>query len=168
MKRKLQKLKKSSNKTKCNFKAFISCFAVVVFVAFIGSRFTKIDSWYESAKPAITPPDYVFPIAWTILFALIALSMYFAWINSDKKYKSDIIILFSFNFAFNILWSFFYFTMHNPAFAFIDLLFLLFSIIALIIFNYKIDKKASYLLVPYLLWVCFAGVLNYLTIINIK
>ncbi|MBS3075152.1 tryptophan-rich sensory protein [Candidatus Pacearchaeota archaeon] len=167
-------MKRSKNKSKFfkkskfNLKVFISCFIIVVAVAFFGSRFTKIDSWYESVKPAITPPNYIFPIAWTILFALIALSLYFAWINSDKKWKPDIIILFGFNFAFNILWSFFYFTIHSPVFALIDLIFLLFSIIVLIIFIYRIDKKASYLLMPYLLWVCFAGILNYLTISNIK
>lgn len=154
-------------KPKCNIKVFISCFVIVVAVAFIGSRFTKIDSWYDSVKPSITPPNYVFPIAWTILFALIAASMYFAWVNSNRKWKLDIIVLFTFNFVFNILWSYFYFTMHAPMFAFIDLIFLIVSIILLIILTYKIDKRASYLLVPYLLWTCFAGVLNYLTIINL-
>jgi benzodiazapine receptor len=151
-------------KNKINWKVLILCFFVVSLVAFIGSRFTKIDSWYDSVKPSITPPNYVFPIAWTILFILIALSLYFAWINSGKNEKKLVAGLFLINFVLNVLWSISYFTMHKPLLAFFDLLLLFASILALIIYNWKIDKKASYLLMPYLLWVCFAGILNYLSI----
>lgn len=157
-------MKNKSKTSRYHTEVFITCFLIIIAVAFVGSSFTKIDSWYESVKPSITPPNYVFPIAWTILFILIALSMYYSWISADKKWKADIIILYGFNFIFNVQWSFFYFTKHNPSFALVDLIFLLFSIACLIIFNYRINKKASYLLIPYFLWVCFAGVLNYLTI----
>ncbi len=115
-------------------------------------------------KTCNNPPNFVFPIAWTILFILIAISLYFAWINSNKKQKVFVIALFLVNFILNILWSVFYFTMHKPLFAFMDLLLLFLSIIALIVYNNKIDKKAGYLLIPYLLWVGFAGILNYLSI----
>lgn len=156
-----QEIKKEN---KINWKVLILCFFVVSLVASIGSFFTKIDSWYESVKPAITPSNFVFPIAWTILFFLIALSLYFSWINSDKKQKKIVAGLFFINFVLNVLWSAFYFTMHKPLFAFIDLLLLFSSILALIIYNWKIDKKAGYILIPYLLWVSFAGLLNYLSI----
>ena len=151
-----------------NWKILITCLVIVYLVAFVGSLFTSpvTDSeWYESIKPSITPPSWVFPIVWNILFFLIALSLYFALTNSKtQKLKTKIYFVFSINFLLNITWSVFYFGMKNPLFAFIDLIFLWFSIIAMILVTYKIDKKASYLLIPYLLWVSFAGVLNYLSI----
>jgi len=65
----------------------------------------------------------------------------------------------------NIMWSGFYFGMRNPLIAFFDIIALLVSIIAMINVSYKIDKKAAYLLIPYLLWVGFATILNLFTII---
>ena len=111
----------------------ILCFLFIYLFAFIGSAFTSanVDSeWYYSIKPAITPPSWVFPVVWNILFFLIALSLFFAWIKSSKKQRPKIVILF--------------------------------SIIAIILFVKKIEKKSAWLLVPYLLWVGFAGILNYL------
>lgn len=154
--------KKASNKI--NWKIFINCLAVVFVVALIGSYFTKIDDWYYSVRPSITPPDWVFPIVWTLLFYLIAISIYYSWLGSGKNEKNKIIALFGANFILNILWSLFYFKMRNPKVAFVDLILLWFSILSLIIYNWKIDRKSSYLLIPYLLWVSFAGILNYLTI----
>jgi len=151
-----------------NWKVFIVCVLVVYSVALIGSIFTSQStnsSWYDSIKPAITPPNYVFPIAWNILFILIIFSLYFSWTEAKKiKEKKKIIILFGINFILNILWSVFYFGMRNPSLAFIEIIFLWASILLLVLGIYKTSKKASMLLLPYLLWVSFAGVLNYLSI----
>ncbi|PIN77292.1 TspO protein [Candidatus Woesearchaeota archaeon CG10_big_fil_rev_8_21_14_0_10_34_12] len=151
---------------KRNLGILLACFAIVVIVATIGSIFTSknVDSsWYESIKPSITPPNYVFPVAWTILFFLIALSLYYSWINAKKKQKNKIAIVFGINFIFNISWSILYFGLKNPAASFFELIVLWLSITAMMHTTYKIDKKAAYLLIPYLLWVTFAGVLNYLS-----
>lgn len=150
---------------KVNWKILIASFVIVFLVAFIGSLFTSGNtnsSWYDSIKPSITPPNYVFPIVWNILFVLIAFSLYFAWISSKKKDKNKLVLVFGLNFLLNILWSFLFFTLKNPVVAFIDILLLLASIIWMIGFTYKINKKSSWLLVPYLLWVAFATILNYL------
>lgn len=164
---------KSGKRGKINFgadlnqvrwKVFIWCLVVVFIVAAIGSYFTKIDSWYDSVKPSITPQNWVFPVVWTVLFYLIAVSLYYAWLNSDNKEKKKIKLYFGINFILNITWSILFFTLHNPAYAFIIIILLLISIIQLIIFNWKIRKEASYFLIPYLLWVGFASVLNYLSI----
>ena len=146
---------------------FIASFLIVFIVAFLGSLFTSFGTktpWYDSIKPEITPPDYVFPIAWTILFFLIALSLFFSWVNSLKKEKKSIFFLYGANFILNVLWSVFYFCLQNPILAFIDIILLLVSIILLLSFNWKIDRKAAWLLVPYLLWVAFASILNLLSI----
>lgn len=152
-------------KKRINWKVLIICLIVVYSIALIGSLFTSqnIDaSWYESIKPSITPPNFVFPIVWNILFFLIALSLYFSWIKATKKQKKKIAIVFGINFILNILWSVLFFTMKNPVFSFAELLFLILSIKLMIFTTWKINRISSYLLIPYLLWVTFAGVLNYL------
>jgi len=146
---------------------FLASFLIVFLVAFIGSLFTSQNvntEWYQNIKPSITPPNYVFPIVWTFLFILIAFSLYFAWINAKKEQKQRIAIFFALNFVFNILWSAIYFGMQNPAFAFVEIIFLWLSIIMLIFITYKTSKTAAYLLVPYFLWVSFAIILNYLSL----
>ncbi len=153
-------------KKKVNWKVLIISLVIVYAIAFIGSLFTSSSvntSWYDSIKPVITPPSFVFPIVWNILFFLIALSLYFAWIKSNKKQKKKIAIVFGINLFFNVLWSVLFFTMRNPLLSFFELLFLLLpSIIAMIFVTWKIKKLSAYLLIPYLIWVSFAGVLNYL------
>lgn len=154
-------------KKKVNIKVLIICLAVVYAVALAGSLFTSGNTnseWYESVRPAITPPNWIFPVVWNVLFFLIALSLYFAWVNSKKDKKRKIALVFGINFALNILWSVFYFGMQNPLFAFYEIFFLEASIAAMIYTTYKIEKKSAYLLVPYFLWVGFAIVLNYLSI----
>ena len=151
---------------KINLKVLISCLVIVYAVALIGSLFTSSSvssSWYESIKPAITPPNWVFPIVWNILFFLIAISLYLVWTFSNKKDKGKIIIVYTINFILNVFWSILYFGLKNPAIAFYEIIFLFSSIIAMILINYRINKTAFYLLIPYLLWVGFAGVLNWLS-----
>ncbi|VVB78087.1 TspO/MBR family protein [uncultured archaeon] len=153
---------------KINWKIFIACLVIVFSVAFIGSTFTDTGVWYESVKPSITPPNWVFPVVWTILFYFITIALYYTVTSSKGKYQVRIGLLFGINFLLNILWSFFYFTSHNPFYAFVDIILLLLSIVSLILVGWKIDRRASIILIPYLLWVCFATLLNYLTILNVK
>lgn len=145
---------------------FIFSLLIVSVVAFIGGLFTKIDAWYYAVRPSITPPTWVFPIAWNILFFMIALSLYFAWTKSSKNKKGQIVVLwvFGINFVFNILWSLFYFTMHNPLLAFLDIILLLASIVVMILAVRKFSRISAVLLIPYLLWVMFASLLNLLSI----
>ena len=141
----------------------IASFIILALVAYIGSIFTSSGTnseWYQSVKPAITPPNWIFPIAWGIIFFLIALSLYFVLISRKKL----ALIIYGINFFLNILWSIFYFQLKNPFLAFIEILILFISIIIMIIAGSRINKKAGYLLIPYLLWVIFAAILNYLSI----
>jgi tryptophan-rich sensory protein len=152
---------------KVDLKLFVVCMFLSFFVAYIGSGFTVIDSWYESVKPSITPPNFVFPIVWTILFYLIGVSFYYAY-KFEKKDRNKIVLLFSINFILNVLWSFSFFILHNVFFAFFVIILLILSIISLMYFNWRKVRIASYLLIPYLIWVCFAGILNLLILIKVS
>ncbi len=150
-----------------NWTALITSLIVVCAVAVVGSLFTSssVESeWYESIKPSITPPNWVFPVVWSILFFLIALSLYIVWTSANKENKGKIFLAYGINFVFNIMWSVSYFGLKDPLAAFIDLIFLFLSVLYILVFSWKIDRRASYLLIPYLLWVGFAGILNYLSI----
>lgn len=152
-------------KVNINWKVLIVCLAIVYGTAFIGSVFTSGNTdtgWYQEIKPAITPPSYIFPIVWNILFFLIALSLYSVWINSNKKQKRIVSLVFGINFFLNAFWSYLFFELKNPIYSFFEIVILWFSIILMIFVTRKIDRKSAYLLIPYLLWVSFAGVLNYL------
>ena len=161
----ISKMKKK--KWNVKWKVLAGSLAVVYLMAFIGSLATTqgvATGWYESIKPRITPPNWVFPVVWNILFFLIGLSLYFAWINSKKKDRWKIDLVFGINLFLNVLWSFLFFGLRNPAGSFYELILLWFSIAFMIYVVGKVDKLAGWLLVPYLVWVSFAGVLNWLMV----
>jgi len=154
-------------KIKFNFKVFIVCLLIVfLIVGGIGSLFTSNNTnteWYSSIKPSITPPNWIFPLVWNFLFLLITFSLYFAWINSkNKKQKNKVIFIFGINFILNILWSILFFELKLLQLAFVEIIIFLFSILAIILITRNISKKSAWLLLPYLLWVAFASILNYL------
>jgi tryptophan-rich sensory protein len=167
--KKRQGLEKSNQSRKYKIITFVICLIIVILISSIGSLFTskRVNSlWYETNKPSITPPNFVFPIVWTILFFLIALSMYFSWINAKSKSDKKMIILaFGINFIFNVSWSFLFFNLGNPFYGFIDIIILWFSIIFCMTAVWRISRASFWLLLPYLLWVSFAGVLNYLFLV---
>lgn len=153
----------------CNIKwnVLVICLIAVFIVAYIGSLFTREatkSDWYQQIKPSLTPPNWVFPVVWNILFFLIALSLYFAWINANDKQKSKIVLVFGINFLLNVLWSMLYFYLRNVQQAFYEIILIFISIILMMLTVRKINKTSLYLLIPYLLWVGFASVLNYLSI----
>ncbi len=149
---------------KLNWRVLIISIIVVYAIGFLGSLFTSSSvnsSWYQNLKPIITPPNWIFPIVWNILFLLIALSIYFSWTGTkSKELKKDIIISFGINLILNFLWSLVFFGLRNPALAFLELIILWISIAELLELTYKINMKAFWLLVPYITWVTFAGILN--------
>ena len=151
-------------KMKVNVWTLVICLLIVYAFAFFGSLFTSpsVDSlWYEAIKPALTPPNWVFPVVWNVLFFWIGLSLYFSWTASKNKIiKKKVAFAFGLNLALNVLWSVLYFGLQKPLYAFIEIWLLELSIAYLIYTAYKIDKMAGWLLVPYLTWVSFAIILN--------
>lgn len=131
----------------------------------IGSAFTVtgIDSWYASInKPSFNPPNWIFGPVWTTLYILMGISMYLVWQKGLKdKFVKNSFILFLIHLVLNSLWSVVFFGLENPALAFLIIIILWLMILVLIIRFYRIKKLAAYLLIPYILWVSFASVLNY-------
>jgi len=137
--------------------SLVLCFST----AYFGSTVTtpSIGNWYQLInKPFFNPPNWIFAPVWTLLFFLMAISLYLISINQKKNIKS--ILLFISQLIFNFLWSYSFFFLHNPLLAFIDILIL----IVLVFLTYKefskINKTSGLLLIPYLAWISFASILN--------
>jgi translocator protein len=136
---------------------------LALITAIVGGTITVLDSWYYGLRqPDWAPPGYMFGIIWTVVFALIALAGVFAWEKAKTKRDIEITIgLFALNGFLNLAWSFLFFRLQRPDFAFYELILLWLSILALILFCGRFSKITSLLLAPYLVWVTIAGVLNY-------
>lgn len=121
----------------------------------------NIPSWYAGLeKPFFNPPNWLFGPVWTILYILIGISLYFIWIYSGKKSKRSAYTIFGIQLILNALWSIAFFGLHLPWLGFIIILALLTSIILTMVQFYRLSKVAAFLLLPYLLWVVFASLLN--------
>jgi len=156
-------MSKNRRGRKDNFVVLLVITLAVFLTGLFGSLFTSATTksqWYSENKPSFTPPGIVFSIAWTILYLLIILSVYFSWIKSKKSEKTNLLIIFGLNLISNALWSFLFFYLRNPILGFLDLLVIFSTIIWALIYTKRINKISTYLLVPYLLWIIFAGILN--------
>jgi tryptophan-rich sensory protein len=151
---------------KLNWLIFAASLIIAYSFAFIGSIFTPESAnsaWYESVKPEITPPNWAFPVVWNILFFMIAMSIHFFWISkAGIETKRSISLLFGINLALNALWSYSFFGMRNPEMAFYVLVLLQASTLSISHSSWRYSRAASLLLMPYFLWVCFAGILNWM------
>ena len=129
----------------------------------IGTIWTASDGpWYKGInKPSFNPPNWVFGPVWTLLFTLMGISLYLVWTSPSSSVKIVALTLFGVQFLFNIVWSYLFFGLNKPLWAFIEILFLVVMIIGTAFSFFKITKPAGYLMIPYLLWVCFASFLNY-------
>lgn len=136
---------------------------IVALVAMIGGVATEIGQWYENLNfPSWRPPNWVFGPAWTLIFFLTATSGVLAWERApDDGERLRLLVLFLINAALNILWSPLFFKLRRPDWALVELVFLWLSIASLVIVVGAISPFAGLLLAPYLLWVSFAGFLNW-------
>lgn len=110
----------------------------------------------------LTPPAIVFPIVWTILYALMGIGAARIWLRPETLEQIKALIIFGLQLAVNFFWSIIYFNFQAFQFAFWWLLILLILIILMIASYHKVDKIAAWLQIPYLLWVTFAGYLTYM------
>ena len=111
-------------------------------------------------KPWFTPPDILFPIVWTILYVLMGIGSAIIW-KSDSPKKRPALKNYAFQLIVNFFWSVIFFGLHWYLIAFLWLLFLIVLVIKMIKSFYPISSIASNLQIPYLLWCCFASILNF-------
>jgi tryptophan-rich sensory protein len=149
---------------KFNIKKLIKNLAIPLLVGIVSGFLTRggVEQFKtDTIKPVFSPPDWLFPVVWTILYILMGISSYIIDIKVTTNDKRTATVLYYLQLAFNFFWSFIFFNFqaYLPAFVWIIILWVL--IIATTIEFYKIDKAAGILMVPYLIWVTFAAVLNF-------
>jgi tryptophan-rich sensory protein len=132
-------------------------------VGALGALTTELGSWYYGLhKPSWQPPDWLFGPAWTLIFALAALAGVIYWRAEPKReQRLQILAAFALNAFLNTFWSLLFFRLERPDLALDEVGFLWLSILLLIVLLKRRSSKAAWLLVPYLLWVTFASVLNW-------
>jgi len=151
------------SKTSKSFLALAGFGLATAGAAWYGSRYSRgnRDRWYrELRKPGFTPPDKVFPIAWTGLYALIAYSGWRVWSAAPSRERNKALRLWVSQLGANAQWSKLFFGDRSPALALADIFALEASIIGYITAAHKVDRGAAYAFVPYAAWVAFATVLN--------
>lgn len=129
----------------------------------IASGFSTVQSitnWFQYIKkPSWNPPDWLFGPVWTLLYILMGIALAFIW-HSNHPAKNKAILLFAFQFALNLAWSFIFFNQHLIGWALAEILLMFVAIVLTIFSFYKINKTGASLLFPYLAWVVFASILN--------
>ena len=131
---------------------------------FLGSLFTTpaIPTWYQTLnKPFFTPPNWIFSPVWIGLFILMGVSLFLVWRRPDHPQFKPALIFFFVQLILNILWSVAFFALRSPFLGLIDIVLLWIAILLTILNFFKVSKWAGALLLPYLIWVSFAAVLNY-------
>lgn len=110
-------------------------------------------------RPPLSPPGWVFPLVWTILYILMGISSYLIASSPSPK-KREALLLYAVQLFLNFIWSPIFFGLKNYLLAFIVLLLLWYAIFKMIRSFFQVDSTAALLQIPYLLWVTFAGYLN--------
>ena len=126
--------------------------------------------WYKCIKPSITPPNIAFPIVWTVLYILIAISLAQAFMVKRSPSKTWLLVAFIANLTLNVLWSFAYFGWKQIGLALAILLGIIVTLALVLYYGWRsgMPMWAIFLLIPYALWLCFAAVLNTLSLSKAK
>ena len=138
---------------------------------FLGSLFTTpaIPTWYATLKkPFFTPPNWIFSPVWISLFILMGISLFFVWRRQGHPQFKKALTFFFVQLILNVLWSLAFFGLRLPLLGLMDIILLWIAILLTIQNFLKVSKFAGVLLIPYLLWVGFAALLNFsLWILNL-
>jgi translocator protein len=131
----------------------------------IGSVFTSssVSTWYTTlTKPWFNPPGWIFGPVWTTLYILMGISAYLIWVEGIGKKEVKIALgVFGVQLVLNSVWSFLFFGLQSPFYSLVEIGLLWIAIVTTMYAFYKVKKEAMYLLIPYILWVSFAAILNY-------
>lgn len=145
-----------------HWRAVVTAAAAATAVAGLGALMTDLSPWYYGLEqPSLKPPDWLFGPAWTLIFALCAIAGCRAWIGmTSATSKEWMLAAFAANGCLNLTWSLLFFRLQRPDLALYEVAVLWLSIIVLIVILGRHSWTNAALLLPYLLWVSFAAVLN--------
>ena len=149
---------------KLQVKPFIISIAIPLAVGGLSALISRggMETYDTVAKPPLSPPAWLFPVVWSILFILMGIASYLVYTSGeDEKKVKCALTVYGIQLAVNFFWSPIFFNLQNYLFAFIWLILLWVLIVVNIVLFCRISETAGYLLVPYLLWVSFAGYLTY-------
>lgn len=137
-------------------------FVIVTFVAAFTGAIFRPGEWYEKLdKPSWRPPNSVFGPVWTLLYLMIALSGWLVWREAGFAGAALPLAIYGLQLVLNAAWTPLFFGLHRPDLAFLDIVLVWLSVAATLLLFYPIHAGAALLLLPYLLWVGFAGTLNF-------
>ena len=139
----------------------LSIILVITFLAPALGSYTTLtfkEPWYsELILPNFNPPSWVFPPVWSSLYLMMSLAIWKIWIN---YFDNKILKIYFVHIIFNSTWTVVFFGFHQIGYALINLLIILFFIVVLMKKYFQKDKISFYLMIPYLIWSCYAFVLN--------
>ena len=141
------------------------CVAICLAVGYLSSKVTQssISTWYPLIKkPSFNPPNWVFAPVWTMLFIMMGIAAGMVWnkLESNKELVKKGLLFFTVQLLLNALWSYLFFGLNNILLALIEIILLWLIIYETYYILKQIDKRAGYLLIPYLAWVAFATILT--------
>ncbi len=139
------------------------CEAVGIVSALVSNTNTDNYQWFETLiKPTWNPPSYLFGPVWSILYLLMGISFWLVWkANIPNTIKIRAASIFVLQLIFNFCWSLLFFKYHSPFYALMDITLMIVTITITMFTFSSINRKAVYLLIPYILWVSFAALLNF-------
>ena len=149
--------------SKTKWKPLIISLLISLGVGLLSGFLTRnnINEFNMLNKPPLTPPATIFPVVWIILYILMGISAYLVY-TSNSEYRQKALNIYIVQLFFNFIWSIIFFGLELRLLAFIWLIVLWILIINMIYVFKKVNPVAAYLQIPYLLWVTFAGYLNYM------
>jgi len=136
-----------------------ACFGALA----LGSLFTvpSIPIWYASLrKPAWTPPSWLFGPVWGLLYAMMAFAVWLVWLRAGITGARVAVLVFAIQLILNVAWSWLFFARRNPGAALVDITLLCLSVGLTALLFARVEPLAAYLLLPYLMWILFAALLN--------
>jgi translocator protein len=139
------------------------CIALPLIVGSISGIATSgnINTWHATLnKPVFNPPNYLFGPVWTVLYLLMGISLFMIWRSPSGDLRNYALAIFSIQLVLNFAWSFIFFHFKQTGWAFMEIILIWISVLAMIIIFYRINRTAAFLQIPYILWVSFASVLN--------
>jgi tryptophan-rich sensory protein len=146
---------------KNKFLTFIYFFFITYSASLIGGLATINfkEPWYSQlTKPSFNPPDWIFAPVWTTLYLMMTVAIWFFWHSKNRNMNT--VYIYFIHLIFNTTWSIIFFVFHNIFLALIILIILIVLIIILIVRFKRVNLLSTYLMIPYLLWCCYALILN--------